>query len=367
MSKRLAGANFVSVVEPVVPVHLPALLLEVILEYGIDADQLLADTGLRREHFSHPETCLSYAQLAIIISRALRLTGNPRLGLHFGSRIRLSHQAELGAAYGSAPTLREAHQVMMHYQKLLGSAFDLRIVARPEHVAIVASKLVPLGERYCFNQESWLAAIANLTAIVAEKSIDEMALEIEFDYPAPTDLTPYHAILGERVRFGSSACQVLVPRRLLDEALPGSSPAQFRTALVQCEKALSRNRIPQSLPARIRQLLQDRLPEPLSVQEVAAQVNLSVRTLHRRLDELGSSYRNLLREVRFETAAGLLSESNLPVAVIANRVGFSDLSNFTKAFREWAGMTPGSYRRQGKTDDSCIAIGVSRSETDGSG
>ncbi|HYD58747.1 MAG TPA: AraC family transcriptional regulator [Noviherbaspirillum sp.] len=345
MSKRLAGMNFVSIVEPVVPIHLPALLLDVVLEYGVDAGELLAGTDLRREHFSHPDTLLSYGQLAVIISRALQLTGNPRLGLHFGSRIRLSHQAELGMAYASAPTLRAAHQVTMRYQKLLGSAFDLRIVAKPDHVAIVASKLVPLAERYCFNQESWLSAIARLTAMVMEKRIEEMELEIEFDYPAPKDVQPFHAVFGDRVRFGRSTCQVLIPRRLLDEPLPGSAPAQFRLALDQCEKALGRNRIPQSLPARIRQLLQENLAEPLSAQSVAQRLNLSVRTMHRRLDELGSSYRDLLRDTRFETAAGLLSESNLPVTVIAHRAGFSDLSNFTKAFREWAGVTPGRYRQ----------------------
>ncbi|MES2258037.1 MAG: AraC family transcriptional regulator [Pseudomonadota bacterium] len=345
MSKRLAGSKFVSMMDAVVPVHLPSLLLEVILEYGVPAQDLLQDTGLRREHFAHPDTRLSYAQLAMIVSRALELTGNPRLGLHFGSRIRLSHQAELGTAYASAPTLRALNDVTLRYQKLLGSAFDIRIVAAPEHVALVASKLIPLAERYYFNQESWLCGIVRLIETVTEKTLDELALEVEFDYPAPGDLAPFRAIFGDRFRFGMSACQVLVPRRLLDLPLPGSAAAQFRLAQRQCDKALGRGPIPQSLPARVRQLLEESLPEPASAEAVATGLGLSVRTMHRRLDELGSSYRDLLRQVRFETAANMLLESNLPMAVIAGRVGFNDLSNFNKAFREWAGMTPGSYRR----------------------
>lgn len=342
-----ASSSFISLTEPLVPVPIPALLMEVLLESGLQAEALLEGTNLRIEQFNHPDTLLSYLQLATIISRALSGSGNPRLGLVFGLRIRLSHLAELGAAYGCAPTLRHALAVTLKHQKLLGSALDMRMVERPEHVAIIASKLVPLEERYCFNQESWLSAIANLAALALERPRRELGLEIEFDFPPPDDLAPYRALLGEKVIFSQTYSQILIPRRLLDLRLPGACPTRFKQAVACCEEASRHNRIPVSLPEQIRFLLRRELETPPSVEDIARRLNLSPRTLNRKLGELDCNYRQLLREVRFETAAELLQGRDLPIAIVAQRSGFNDASNFVKAFKEWAGVTPHRYRRGG--------------------
>jgi AraC-like DNA-binding protein len=345
MRSATDSSSFISLTELLVPVPLPALLMEVLLEQGLSAERLLEGTELRLEHFSHPDTLLSYRQLAVIISRALAMTGNPRLGLLFGSRIRLSHLAELGALYATAPTLRHAYEIGLKHQKLLGSAFDMRLVERPRHLAIIASKLVPLEERYYFNQESWLTAIANQTALVMEHPLSELGLELEFDYPAPQDLGPYHQLFGKKVKFGQPYCQVLIPRELLDRRLPGACPTLFKLAVQRCEEASSRSRAPLSLPEQVRIHLRRELEAPPSVEAIASRLNLSTRTLNRRLDELDCNYRQLLREVRFETAAQLLQGTVLPIAIIAQRSGFNDTSNFVKAFREWAGTTPNRYRQ----------------------
>ncbi|MBC9249595.1 hypothetical protein A9179_04830 [Pseudomonas alcaligenes] len=345
-----ASSSFISLTMPLVPVPLPALLLDIFLELGLKAEQLLEGTGLRQEHFSHPDTLLSYQQLAMMIARALAITGNPRLGLLFGTRIRLSHLAELGVAYACAPTLREAHAVTLKYQKLLGSAFDMRLVEKPGYVAIIASKLVPLGERYCFNQESWLTAIANQTALTLETPLEELGLEIEFDYPAPEDLQPYRQLFGEKVKFSQPYSQILIPRPLLDRRLPGACPTLFKLALARCDEVASRNRIPLSLPEQVRIHLRRELENPPSVEDIARRLNLSSRTLNRHLDQLDCNYRQLLREVRFETAAELLQGTALPIAIVAQRAGFNDASNFVKAFRDWAGTTPNRYRQHLRGD-----------------
>ncbi|MEK1942301.1 MAG: AraC family transcriptional regulator ligand-binding domain-containing protein [Pseudomonas sp.] len=345
MRSESESSSFISLTELLVPVPLPALLMEVLLEQGLGAEPLLEGTGLRLEHFSHPDTQLSYRQLAVIISRALAITKNPRLGLLFGARIRYSHLGELGALYAMAPTLRQSFESGLKHQKLLGSAFDMRIVERPRHLAIIASKLVPLEDRYFFNQESWLTAITNQTALALETPISQLDLEVEFDYPAPKDLNPYHEILGEKVKFGQPYCQVLIPRTLLDRRLPGACPTLFKVAVQRCEEASSRSRTPLSLPEQIRVHLRKELGAPPSVEEIARRLNLSTRTLNRRLDDLDCNYRQLLREVRFETAAQLLQGTGLPISIIAQRSGFNDTSNFVKAFRDWAGTTPNQYRK----------------------
>lgn len=77
----------------------------------------------------------------------------------------------------------------------------------------------------------------------------------------------------------------------------------------------------------------------------AGRVQIPVRTLQRRLAEAGVSYSDLVTEIRFELARELLAEPGEKVETIAGLVGYTDASNFTRAFRQHTGMTPTGYRR----------------------
>ena len=339
---RLEGGFFVYLTETLVQVPLPALVIQPAQEQGAGIADLLSGTGLRPENFVHPDTRLSYTQIAVIVARAMEQTRDPGFGLTFGQRIRLSHLAELGTALGCAPTLGEALRTTIRYQKLLGSAFDMRLVDFGEQLGMVASKSIPLGANYRFNQETWLTTIARLSVRLIERELPE--LRADFDYPAPAYAPRYRAVFGTKVKFRQSSCQVVFPKRLLAQPLPGASPACFRVALANCDKALSANRIPQSLPARVRQLIRVELGDPPQAETVARALNLSVRSLHRRLTDLDTSYRQLLNEEKSAAAISFLRESTLPVKTIAARLGFGDPSNFVKAFRAWTGTTPQQFR-----------------------
>jgi len=97
---------------------------------------------------------------------------------------------------------------------------------------------------------------------------------------------------------------------------------------------------------RVLALLQAGEPHYPRLEQVAQQLHLSPRTFKRRLQSLGSGYQLLLDQVRMERARQLLRESSQPVDIIASSLGYSDASNFSRAFRRWQGMTPALYRRR---------------------
>lgn len=340
--RNLSGNAYISLSDPLVPVHQPALLLQLALERGVRGGDLLAATGLRVDHFSHPETRLSYAQIAVLVERAMALTGDPGLGLAFGRRIRLGHLAELGAALACAPTMNEALHTMIRFQKLLGSAFDMRIADRGDHVALVASKSIPLGANYRFNQETWLSTAVSLSRQLLEREVPELVAD--FDYPAPGHAARYVEVFGGNLRFDQASCQIHYPKTLLRVPLPGASPTAYQVALLRCESVWAKYHQPQSLQAQLRKLLHSRLENPPQADEVARTLKLSLRTLHRRLRELDTSYRQMLNEEKSAAAMALLRDSNLSIGSIAARLGFGDPSNFIKAFRAWNGKTPQQFR-----------------------
>lgn len=99
-----------------------------------------------------------------------------------------------------------------------------------------------------------------------------------------------------------------------------------------------------SVSARIQEMLADNLIEPPDFEALTSRLNMSARTLRRRLEKEGSSYQRIKDNTRRDAAITLLSRTRLPVAEIAIRVGFSDPSAFHRSFKKWTGLAPGEYR-----------------------
>ena len=96
-----------------------------------------------------------------------------------------------------------------------------------------------------------------------------------------------------------------------------------------------------ALSTIVRSLLSDGYP---SVERIAQQLQVPVRTLQRRLHELGLTYSDLVEQLRYREASRLLARTDKPVAVISAELGYADPSHFSRAFRRWSGMRPTQYR-----------------------
>ena len=122
----------------------------------------------------------------------------------------------------------------------------------------------------------------------------------------------------------------------------------WANALAQCETALEAMH-PASTLTRVRRYVETTLehdPKSLCIENAAAEMSVSVRTLIRRLRAEGTSFQTLRDTARRDRAVNLLARSNMAVTDIARSLGFSDAANFSRAFKRWLGAPPAGYRRQ---------------------
>ena len=106
-----------------------------------------------------------------------------------------------------------------------------------------------------------------------------------------------------------------------------------------------------NFPSTLRQLLAGYLAESVSVHDCAELVGMSCRSLQRRLSLCGTSYNELIDQVRFDAAKQLLNCDDLSVSDISAELGYGDSANFTRAFRRWAGVSPRQHRKLAKSID----------------
>src|SRR5262249_36258820 len=134
-------------------------------------------------------------------------------------------------------------------------------------------------------------------------------------------------------------------RAILDLPLVMADPASRRLAEDQCRRALDALGDAERLAPRVRALIAKKDGGVRSLEEVAAELGVSPRTLKRKLAAERLTYSALAEDERRERALLLLRSPELTLDRIAEELGYSDLANFTRAFRRWTGTTPAAYRR----------------------
>jgi AraC-like DNA-binding protein len=324
-----------------VPQTDPALLLALI-EYaaanGIAGERLCANLGfgvaeLRGGHL------VSRRQAWWIIRRALRLSVRSDLGLEVGRSQGLHCFGLPGYAMAAAPDLAEAIEIGVRYQRQGGGLLDVDWRVEDGTVSLVARSSFndPLVLRFLV--EELFASLIALGRILLGEA--PLPLRIDLVYPEPAHAQRYRELFGVMPRFGQDGNRFVLDaawlRRPLRKVAP--IPVELLQLLEQRD---------QSQPHDAVQALEQLLARPglaaLSAERAARLLDLSVRTLHRRLREQGTSFRAVSVRVRSQMARQLLGESAMTVAAVGQALGFSDARAFRHAFKQWCGTSPGALR-----------------------
>jgi len=156
----------------------------------------------------------------------------------------------------------------------------------------------------------------------------------------------YGRLLGcEEVDVGEHY-QITMPLALLDTPL-ASADTFIATRLADALQDMIASLPSQDLVEQVKRRVQLLLGSgDISVERIAGPMNISPRHLRRKLSQEGTSYEQLVDEVRRETAMRMIGEGQLSLTSIAYELGFLDPSSFTRAFRRWTDMSPTSFRQQ---------------------
>ncbi len=175
----------------------------------------------------------------------------------------------------------------------------------------------------------------------------ELALDsVHFPYPRPPHADDYALVYTEHSFFDAGTLVARLRDNLLD--LPVRRDEAALTAFLDGApgKITMLYRRDRDMVYRVRDLLRDALPDNLSLETVSHRLHLSPRTLHRRLEEEGSSFRTIKDALRRDIALARLTKTAQPVAQIGAELGYADTSAFYRAVVAWTGMSPERFRKQ---------------------
>lgn len=331
-----------------VPAVYGALILDLCEQQGISREKMLAGLGIPERAWSAVDGRLSLIQTGMLLYKSMKLTRNPAMGYEIGLASNLTTHGFIGYGLMSHATLREALEFGKKFIALRLPNLSLRIFIDGTQAVIEVTETVPLGAvRQCMF-DLFLVGIARI-AHQLNQQIDttRLPLELWFDYPRPD----YHARYRKRLplmRFGKPANQLRFPAALLERRLHTANPVTASLVDQQCERESAliglRSSPTDDIAAKLRSLLRAGDDGYPTLEQAASRLNLSSRTLKRRLQQQQLSFRALLDEARLRDGSALLQSTSLSIEVIAQRLGYSEPANFTRAFRKWTGRAPSALR-----------------------
>ncbi|QIS13034.1 AraC family transcriptional regulator [Nocardia arthritidis] len=319
------------------------VLVRLAEERGIRPEQALAGTALTPRSVTDPNVDVSARQELRVVRNLLARCGDePGLGVEAGARHHISLYGPWGLALLSSRTLREVIDVAQRYLELAFVFGRLTLEEDADEVRLVFDGPdIPEDLRPFLTER----VLAGLPAIGRELYSVALPLHrVTFRHAAPADTARYREMFGVEPVFGASANIVAVDRRDLDQPLPQAGDWARQTCEQLCRDLLAQRRARGGVAGSVRDLLVRRPGEIPDQAAVAAGLYMSPRTLSRRLNEEGTSFRALLDEVRQMLSEELLTHTHMTTEQVAGRLGYAEAASFIRAFRRWKGCPPQEFR-----------------------
>ncbi|MGM0564628.1 MAG: AraC family transcriptional regulator [Pseudomonadota bacterium] len=310
---------------------------------GVSACQLLDRAGIAESALEKERWPID--DMTRLWHAAEHCTGDSGFGLKAGAGIQPSSMDVLGFALQSAASLREALVMLQKYQRLISDGGRFQMLPGERTTWLVYH---PRQGRLAFSPhqiEAVMAAVVNAVYWLTGAPLS--AERVQFSQEQLGPLSGYRNTFACPVDFEQAFSGLLVANEVLNRTLP-----QANEHLAQVHEEYSAARLAALDMQRLsiedlrRWLMVQLGPRVPRRAEVARALGVSERTLARQLAERGSSFRQLVDEVRRALALEAVSGSDRPLAEIAQSLGFAESSTFYRAFQRWTGMPPARWRKQ---------------------
>ncbi len=335
--------------DPALPMHYPGFIVRSLRQEGHCSEALLAGTELTDERLGDPNHRFSFSSLRRLTLNALEVTGEPHLGIRLGERFEATYVGLPAYTAMNAAQFRDALNILSRF---FGMAFPTisfclvyhrtREATADDKVEVQLRPRFPLEDIGYFISSFALVACDGLFRTILREPRVTASGKMMVSEPAEWKTVSMQVRFP--ISFDASQISLFLPTGCLGTALPGADPVNHARLLDLCEQTAVSGGIDPTPLGQVVAYLGDGRSIGSSFAETAAALGFSERGLRRKLEQSGTSFRELVDQVRYSRARDLLTYTNKPVSVIAYELGYDSPSNFARSFKRWSGMTPKAFR-----------------------
>jgi AraC-like DNA-binding protein len=317
--------------------------LEVAQHLGLKPQTLLNEVGLSKSQLQDPEQRIPIDAAVRVLENAATASGCQTFGLRMAESRQLADFGAVSLLLTHQRTLREALQVVVQYRHLLNDSLAI-FIEEAGSMVIIREEVVTAAGLSC-RQGNELAIGVMYRLCAALLGSHWRPISVNFTHAAPDDVQVHRRVLGPKVEFNSEFNGIVCPAADFDVPNPQADPGMARYA----QRFLDSLQVEQDSPLmfEVRKAIYLLLPMGrATIEQIAMAMGMNVRTLQRRLEENEATFSDLINGVRRDLVIRYLENPGYSLGRIADMLGYSMPSSFTRWFISQFDMPPATWRSE---------------------
>lgn len=334
----------------VLPTYFPGVLFRLLRAEGFTESQLLTDSDLTAENLQDDSFRFTFNQHKRFILNALTLTKDEDLGIKLGSNLNVTSLGILGYAAMSCDNLEAALTTLCRYFSIRAPLLKLTLIRTTEqscrqkqqtekYAILEIEETLDVGDIRYFMLSAALSGAARLLEVYTQTR--PQILSAELACSAPDKKSQRFAF---NVSYNAEKTRFFFPQKLLAQKLALADPQTEQSTKDMCEKLLQQSNPATGIVYQLHRYIESYGPGFPTLEKTAKHFCVSSRTLRRELKQANTSFRQQLNLIKRDIAISDLLKSNKTIYQIAFDLGYNDLPNFGRAFKNWTGKTPSDFR-----------------------
>jgi len=311
---------------------------------GINAQPALLGAGLSRRQLSRDDIGLSVGSQYRFLELAAAEANDSLLGLHVAAEMDMRAIGILFYLTGSAPTVSEALENLARYSQTTNEALAVEISRRKDVVILALRHVQEFDEQH--RQFFELLALWLIRTLHKETNRDFTVLRVTFSHARNADLREVHRLLRCPVDFAQGVDSWVLPQRVMDLPIVSGDSQLLKILTAHANDLLAERHSVTGLQGMVANQLASLLPSGESrAAVVARQLGMSQRSLTRHLAEEGTTFAEILEQLRRRLASRYLADDRMSVQQTAWLLGYSEVGAFNHAYKRWTGTAPRRTRK----------------------
>jgi AraC-like DNA-binding protein len=309
---------------------------------GVDAMQILEDVGIDPAGMVRPDWRIPHNLMNELMHSAVEATEDEAFGLHAAEQLQPQVLHGLGLAWLASDTVYDGLRRLVRFGKLISTGANLSLEEEGDLVHLQVDRTLQIDNFVYAGRDYSVGMIVRMCRLTLGEFIAPVSIEME--RPVPDEPERWEYMLASKVVFDAPTTRITWSKSDIEDPLVTGDPGLARVNDEQTQAYLD-SFLAQSTSREVVLRIVERLPDgPPNQQQIAEDMNVSNRTLQRKLKEEGTSFMDLLQDTRLQLARKYLRQPGRSVVETAYLLGFSEPSTFSRAFKRWTGVAPAEYR-----------------------
>ena len=314
---------------------------------GADRDALIALSNTSESNLLEESCFIENTVFSGVLEKSVEVTGDPFFGLHAGEHLNLSAAGIIAQLTQSSETVRQALELACSFANIECSSLPVQLIEEEDYFKLV------LTANELWRQQSELAVQHCIEGLVAFKIRQFQSLTREEHTPIEVRL-PWHGLKDEDeyrrvyqcpIQFNQVEAAILLKKVHVEERIINADYNLLRILVAYAEEKSAKIKQKQGFVGLVKESILNLVkPSFPGISQVAYTLNMSRRTLQRRLKNEGYVYKDVVDELRKDFAESYLRRENLTIGQVAALLDYADTSTFSRSFKRWHGMSPSEYR-----------------------